>query len=95
MNRTTNLLNAFGFQGGTIHQVAEMTGCDAFNLLYAETKPCEFHRQDGWFAYRTNERDFNRSNIIPKRQGNVQFWIGVAEEVETMRKQGLPIVAKF
>lgn len=95
MNRTTNLLNAFGFQGGTIHQVAELTGCDAFDLLYAETVPYEFHRQDGWFAYRTNERDFNKNRITTTRQGNVQFWIGVAEGVETTRKQGLPIVAKF
>ena len=95
MNRTTNLLNAFGFQGGTIHQVAELTGCDAFDLLYVETMPYEFHRRDGWFAYRTNEREFNKKRITPTRQGNVQFWIGVAEGVETTRKQGLPIVAKF
>ena len=95
MNRTTNLLNAFGFQGGTIHQAAELTGCDAFDLLYAENNAYEFHRQDGWFAYRTNERAFNRSHITPTRQGNVQFWIGVAEGVETTRKQVLPIVAKF
>lgn len=95
MNRTTNLLNAFGFQGGTIHQVAELTGCDAFDLLYADTMPYEFHRQSGWFAYRTNEREFNRNNRTPAMQGNVQYWIGVAEGVETTRKQGLPVVAKF
>ena len=95
MNRTTNLLNAFGFQGGTIHQVAELTGCNAFDLLYAEAIAYDKDKALGWSAYRTNGRDFNRSNTTPTRQGNLQFWIGVAEGVETTRKQGLPIVAKF
>ena len=95
MNRTTNLLNAFGYQGGTIHQVAELTGCDAFGLLYAEAIAYDEDKAQGWFAYRTNGRDFNRSNTAPARQGDVQFWIGVAEGVETTRKQGLPILAKF
>ena len=95
MNRTLNLLNAFGYQGGTIHQVAELTGCDAFALLYAEAIAYDEDKALGWFAYRTNGQAFNRSNIAPAMQGNVQFWIGVAEGVETTRKQGLPIVAKF
>lgn len=95
MNRTTNLLNAFGFQGGTIHQIAELTGCDAFDLLHAETTPYEFHRQSGWFAYRTNGRDFNQKKITPKELGNVQFWLGVAEGVETTRKMGEQVTAKF
>lgn len=95
MNRTTNLLNAFGFQGGTIHQVAELTGCDAFDLLYTEALPYDSDKVCGWFAYRTCEQEYNKVKITPKMQGNVQFWIGVAEGVETTRKQGLPIVAKF
>ena len=95
MNRTLNLLNAFGYQGGTIHQVAELTGCNAFDLLYEKAMPWDTDRMCGWFAYRTNKRDFNRSNITPAKKGNVQYWIGVAEGVETTRKQGLPIVAKF
>lgn len=95
MNRTSNLLNAFGFQGGTIHQVAELTGCDAFSLLHAEAEHYGLQHKEGWFAYRTCEREFNRSHTTFKMQGNVQFWIGVADGVETTRKQGLPVVAKF
>ena len=95
MNRTLNLLHAFGFQGGKIHQVAELTGCDAFDLLHAEPLPWDTDRMCGWFTYRTNGMEFNRSNTTSAKQGNVQFWIGVAEGVETTRKQGLPIVAKF
>lgn len=95
MNRTLNLLNAFGFQGGTIHQVAALTGCDAFDLLHTEEIPFDMDRGRGWFAYRTNKQNYNKEEVTPKEQGNVQFWLGVAEAVEVTRKLGGKVVAKF
>ena len=31
-----NLYTYFGWQGGTIHQVADVTGCDSGDLIYKE-----------------------------------------------------------
>ena len=95
MNRTINLLNAFGFQGGTIHQVAELTGCDAFDLLHTDPFVYDIDYAKGWFAYRTNSRDFNKEHIKPKYLGNVQFWLGVVSGAETTRKSQERITAKF
>jgi hypothetical protein len=85
--RVQGRLNAFcklfGWQGGTIHQVAERTGCEASSvldhqvvyqgLLSAYTR--------GWFAARTNSLAFNAANVFPKEQGNLDFWIGAAEGI--------------
>lgn len=94
MNRTINLLNAFGFQGGTIHQLAEITGCEVNDLLYTAEQKWGIDYSEGWFAYRTNSKEFNQ-RFTESERGNLQFWLGVAQGVETTRKQGLPIVAKF
>lgn len=94
MNRTLNILNAFGFQGGTVHQVAEITGCDVDTLLYTEGEKWGIDYSEGWFAYRTNSSEFNQ-RFIQSEMGNIQFWLGVAQGVETTRKQGLPVEKKF
>lgn len=97
MNVTLNLCLAFGWQGGTIHQVAEYTGCSVSDLL---RNPSDFpsridgEKASGWFAYRTCEREFNMERMHEIR-GKIAFWLGVAEGVETTRKLGGPIVAKF
>lgn len=95
MNRTKALMLAFGWQGGTIHQVAEVTGCPANELLYAESVEHNLNNKLGWFAYRTNSREYNKNNILEKYQGNVQFWLGVASGVFTTEKLGEAITAKF
>lgn len=94
MNRTLNLLNAFGFQGGTIHQVAELTGCEVENLLYDGIVQYTNEHSFGWWAYRTCSLEHNQK-FIEDEKGVVQFWLGVAQGVETTRKQGLPIEKKF
>lgn len=97
MNVTLNLCNAFGWQGGTIHQVAEYTGCSVDDLL---RDPEEFNgypgsdKSIGWFAYRTCEREYNKA-VMNDQKGNIAFWMGVTEGVETTRSFGEEIKAKF
>lgn len=93
MNITINLLNAFGFQGGTIHQVAELTGCDAFDLLGVEADNMDADVYNGWYSYRYNDREYNQQNKMLK--GNILFWYGVALGVQTCKDEGLSVVAKF
>ena len=78
MNRTQALCQAFGWQGGTIHQVAQETGCKVSDLLYAEYAETPAYER-GWFAGRTCSVEFNLRVNFPKEQGNLDFWLGVAE----------------
>lgn len=94
MNRTLNLLNAFGFQGGTVHQVADLIGCSVHDILYVDIEQCSEAHGLGWFAYRSCSAAFNQQFLVSMR-GNVQFWLGVAQAAETTRKQGLQVTKKF
>lgn len=83
MNRTQALCKAFGWQGGTIHQVSEETGCDVSAIL--NHKPTNTYLgsvfSNGWFAGRTCSIEHNKSVNFPKYRGNIDFWIGVAEGI--------------
>ena len=81
MTRLDAFCKAFGWQGGTIHQVAEMTGCKADDLLTGkaadETIASAYAR--GWFAGRTCSIEFNKLNNFPAHRGVLDFWLGVAD----------------
>jgi hypothetical protein len=82
MTRTGALVKAMGWQGGTIHQLAQETGVDVHTLLYAK-KPSDQSLASpytqGWFAGRTCTIEFNKHTNFPKFKGNSDFWLGVAE----------------
>ncbi len=81
MTRTEALCKALGWQGGTIHQVSEETGCTTSDLLYG--KPAQTHLTSdytgGWFAGRTSSLEHNRTKVFPKYKGNLDFWLGIAD----------------
>lgn len=66
----------FGWQGGTIHQVATETGCDAQDLLMAEYDPHNHEDISGWYAARTCSLEHNKSVNFVKNKGNLHFWLG-------------------
>ncbi len=73
MTRTEALCKAFGWQGGTIHQIAEHTGCSVWNLIYGEPLTLDGAYQAGFDAVKMSKCiDFKRYH------GNLSFWIGVA-----------------
>lgn len=86
VTRTKALMLAFGWQGGTIHQIAEQTGCDAHELIYNPAYEYDEDHKYGWFSYSTNSLEFNQFVIAPKMHGNLQFWLGVAGGVQTALK---------
>lgn len=92
--RTQALCIAFGWQGGTVHQVAEVTGCAAHDLIYADAVESDISHKQGWFAYRTCELAFNAPRVEEKK-GDLQFWLGVASGVQTSIKMQQPTPRKF
>jgi hypothetical protein len=78
-DRIRLLCAAFGWQGGTVHQVAEQTGCDSHDLIYADLPPeLDADFKGGWFAIRTCDREWNERVNWPNNRGNLHFWFGVA-----------------
>ena len=77
-----NLYAYFGWQGGTIHQIAEATGCDSDELIYTVPDQMDVIRMDsdysaGQSALATCDKEFRVSVLTPKRKGNLLFWLGV------------------
>lgn len=84
-NRTKYLLQAFGFQGGTIHQLAEITGCSAQILLYKDFSDNEWDLEyQGGFFWDTNTKEYQDNHIIPSRKGNLYYWFGVMRKMEIL-----------
>lgn len=87
-SRTQLLCLAFGWQGGTVHQVAKATGCDPSALIY---EPGITHHEDntgGWLAFRTCSRAYRETLLYPKYKGNLQFWDGVCRAVQISLQLG-------
>jgi len=96
MLRTQALMAAFGWQGGTIHQLAEVTGCSANDLLYSDSQQHSLEWQGGFCSYRTCSKEFiNERDFIGRFKGNLQYWLGVADAVNTTEKLGEQINKKF
>jgi len=91
------LLFALDLDGGTIHQMQDITGVDALTLLHGKPK-ITFLASDfrsGDFAVSTCSVEFNKKVNFPKHKGNSDFWLGVIQGVKTMEKldQIRPILA--
>lgn len=93
--RAQALMIAFGWQGGTIHQIAESIGVDVHDLIYKASEEHTQSNKAGWYAYCTNSLEFNQENILPTQKGNLQFWIGVAGGVQTCIKLKKDTPKKF
>lgn len=77
-----NLYLYFGWQGGTIHQIAEVTGCNPEELIYTVPDKMETIRLDsdysaGQSALATCNKEFRVNVLAPKHSGNLMYWIGV------------------
>lgn len=86
--RLTSLLHIFGWTGGTIHQVAQETGCSAYDLLHG-TAPFG----DGFSAVRTCSPEFNRRVNFPRAHGDLSFWLSAAFG-QWLHENGVPSFAK-
>lgn len=70
--RARALYYYFGWQGGTINQLAQATGCSVSDLLHrAEGEEC---LGGGFSAIRTCDVDWRRNTLAPKHQGDWSYW---------------------
>jgi hypothetical protein len=83
MNRLKYYLKAFGFAGGTIHQVSEITGCSVVDLLTCTPKEAW---TGSWYNrglyWDTNTKEHKETVLIPNHQGNIDYWLGVCRSQE-------------
>ncbi len=70
--RTRALLYYFGWQGGTIHQLAKETGCDVQTLLHGDDYEKIGH---GFSAIRTCDKEWRVEKLAPQHQGEWNFWL--------------------
>lgn len=76
-NRLKALFYYFGWQGGTIHQVSEVTGLTAHKILYGDhsSGPDEPSALTGGFsAIRTCDKQWRVERLAPKHQGDWPYW---------------------
>lgn len=79
VERTINLLHYFGWQGGTIHQLAEETGVSVNTLLYDQPHECGINSKYSHGACANETCNLAmRLELAKKVQGNREYWIGVA-----------------
>ena len=77
--RTKNYLKFLGWQGGTIHQIAQEFNCDVDTLLYGTpeyTYTGSYYNQ-GMYAT-TCRLKYRLETLLPMFRGNVEYWLGVA-----------------
>ncbi len=86
--RSSNLFAYFGYQGGTIHQIAQETGVDAQTLLYAEPKDGTYLSSLyslGSSALETCTLNWRRNTLAPQHHGQIDYWLGVADAFEVCK----------
>lgn len=85
--RLANLLAFFGWQGGTIHQIAKETNVPV-NVLISGKPSESFFGSDyslGSICLETCSRPW-RAHLGNKRKGNVDWWLGVADAVSVCKE---------
>lgn len=70
--RVEPLYYFFGWQGGTVHQLAAATGCTVETILSAPHGGGAL--SGGFSAVRTCDRDWRADRLAPQHQGDWPFW---------------------
>ena len=84
-DRTKYLCNALGWQGGTVHQLADVTGCAVNDLLYGEFTAEYDHEYCTGHYWDTNSKEYQEENLIPRNKGNLFYWLGVARKMQILK----------
>lgn len=83
--RTKALYYYLGWQGGTVHQLANEIGLTVQQILYdempskAETATRARDFSHGFSAVRTCDLNWRVTKLLPEWKGNVDYWYGVIE----------------
>lgn len=83
--RTELLMQALGWQGGTVHDICHYVGIDAHKFLYTDIPSNQKMMGDEWFmgtCISTNSMEYRHTTLVPKYQGKLNFWLGVCRSME-------------
>lgn len=84
--RTELVMQAIGWQGGTVHDLCRELGLDVIKFLNHEP---EFKTSRDYILgtyINTNNMRYRKNVIIPKYRGNYDYWIGAAKSMELVNK---------
>ena len=80
MNKIECLYNVLGWQGGTIHQVADELGIAVGSLLHGTFTQqhigADHDYMKGQYAYSSCSTEWVRERLVPMYRGNLDFWLG-------------------
>lgn len=96
LTRTELLMLAFGWQGGTVHQICEVVGLDTTEFLYSKEEEHTLDHWKGWGSYRTCDAQYIKDkDFVGQNKGNLQYWLGVVGAVSMTIKLGELPTKKF
>jgi hypothetical protein len=78
-NNTQALFNLMQWQGGTIHQIADVLDIPAETLIYGNpstTLGINSAYSQGQCAFATCRPEYVKSVLLKAYRGNVNFWLG-------------------
>jgi hypothetical protein len=87
--RLQNLLAYFGWQGGTIHQVAKAVGVDSTTLLHGKPEKT-FLASDyslGSCALETCGKSWRVNHLAERRYEVADYWLGVADALSICKEE--------
>jgi hypothetical protein len=80
-DRARALYYYFGWQGGTVHQLADVTGLTVDQILYApyegKGEGLGSSHTGGFCAVRTCSKDWRVQKLADEHRGDVAYWHGV------------------
>lgn len=81
-----SLYNYFGWQGGTIHQLSEVTGCTPIKLIYGDSNPIDPDQFNAGLKWKDIPLGVRKSLASSEQmKGNLSYWLGVkatSQEIE-------------
>lgn len=83
--RTELLMQALGWQGGTVHDICHYVGINAHKFLYTDIPSNQKMMGDDWFmgtCFNTCSMAYRHETLLPKYRGNLNFWLGVCRSME-------------
>lgn len=81
--RTELVMQAIGWQGGTVHDLCKELGLDVDKFLNHEPEyKCIGSSYYTGLYINTNSVEYRQNKLIPLFKGNYDYWIGAARAME-------------
>lgn len=88
-NNTKALFELLDWQGGTVHQLADVVDVPAETLLYGMpvVKWIGSAFMRGQFAFDTCSKEYTKTVLLKAYRGNADFWLGYMRAA-SLKKEG-------